>query len=296
MGDPNIDILRQDKTKKNKLKKNIVKMRVVKANTKMRYTQNMYNLLREDSEGFAKLATLLAQITPNSDAQNFKSRISALIGSFSLAPNRVLDMSLDAFEAYFGIANEIYVSILDLFHQDTIAQLVGLKFVTFQKRKQQAPRSLCKVAAFLVAVRKIELDQIWAYLSPTDDKAFAMAQKKNVREMAKIARSFRVKSHVEGLPPDKKPDTHINLLTEAPLASEFAELNSKVGLLVASIDLGLWSQATRLMQMFANLGIQPAYDIRVAGALRGLLARVVKPLYYHLIQANYPPVMGEEKS
>ena len=72
---------------------------LVKTNTKLRYMQKTFNLLREESEGYAKLAALLAQITPSTSVAHAASRVVALVGNFLLAPNRVLDLILEAFEA-----------------------------------------------------------------------------------------------------------------------------------------------------------------------------------------------------
>ena len=77
---------------------------VVKANTKIRYTQKTFNLLREESEGYAKLAALLSQVSRATVVADATNRIMALIGNFLLSPSRALDIVLEAFEAYFGIA------------------------------------------------------------------------------------------------------------------------------------------------------------------------------------------------
>lgn len=281
VGDPALRLVTQEK----KFGKT-----VVKTNTKMLYTQKKFNLLREETEGFAKVATLLAQATSSTSVETITNRITALIGNFCLAPNRVLDLTLDAFEAFFGVANAVYLGVLDMFPGGNIAQLLGFKFVSFVQRKQQAPRSLCKVAAFLISQSRICLQDIWMHLAPAKDKDFATAQKKQTRDMLKAARSFKMKSQDQSLPPDQRPKIEIDLFNVSPMSAEFTDLNCKIGLLVGFLDLGLWKDASALLQMFAKLGVKPAYDPRVAGALRGLLSRVVKIAFYNHIQSAYPPV------
>ncbi|PNS15621.1 hypothetical protein CAC42_880 [Sphaceloma murrayae] len=69
------------------------------------YRQSNYNLLREESEGYAKLITEYFNIAQNASATDspptlaldaFK-RVKALVGSFDLDVGRVLDITLDVF-------------------------------------------------------------------------------------------------------------------------------------------------------------------------------------------------------
>ncbi|KAF2158212.1 hypothetical protein K461DRAFT_310149 [Myriangium duriaei CBS 260.36] len=69
------------------------------------YRQSNYNLLREESEGYAKLVTEYFNIAQNASALDSPptialdafERVKALIGSFDLDVGRVLDISLDVF-------------------------------------------------------------------------------------------------------------------------------------------------------------------------------------------------------
>jgi hypothetical protein len=90
-----------------------------------RLSQTKFNLLREESEGYAKLVTLLHPLSASASASASASssashewprphaptddasavattveRVRALIGHFRLDPNRVIDIAIDAFLAH----------------------------------------------------------------------------------------------------------------------------------------------------------------------------------------------------
>lgn len=85
-------------------------MRERRIRTGQFYKQKKYNLLRECSEGWARLMVVLddkAAFGPGGDVEDPQARrrrakllwkrIMAIIGCFDLSPNRVLDLMLDAF-------------------------------------------------------------------------------------------------------------------------------------------------------------------------------------------------------
>ena len=71
----------------------------IRAATNLLYRQANYNLLREETEGYSKLATeLFGTLTeyPSSDTARMTfERIKALVGTFDLDVGRVLDVTLD---------------------------------------------------------------------------------------------------------------------------------------------------------------------------------------------------------
>lgn len=66
-------------------------------NSTFSYKQNKFNLHREESEGYAKLLTELLN-RQHTDSSRLFEVLKALIGCFSLDPNRVLDCILEAIE------------------------------------------------------------------------------------------------------------------------------------------------------------------------------------------------------
>jgi THO complex subunit 2 len=71
----------------------------VRVNTKLVYNQQKYNLLREESEGYAKVLTVLnnfgATALSDASAPDVVVALQSLIGCFDLDPNRVFDLVLD---------------------------------------------------------------------------------------------------------------------------------------------------------------------------------------------------------
>ena len=58
-------------------------------NTKMHFMQNKFNLLIEESEGYSKLITEIAEhLQQESSKEILQRRIFELIGQFKLDPNR----------------------------------------------------------------------------------------------------------------------------------------------------------------------------------------------------------------
>ena len=74
--------------------------RLRKLNTDLYYRQNKFNLLAEESEGYAKLLSyLIVGIRDGGvTAPGAVRHVTELIGAFDLDPNRVLDLSLDVLE------------------------------------------------------------------------------------------------------------------------------------------------------------------------------------------------------
>ena len=71
----------------------------IKTKTRLFYKQQKFNLLREEIEGYSKLATeLFEKNHPEETLEHVKS----LIGCFNIDPNRVLDICLEYLEHSIG--------------------------------------------------------------------------------------------------------------------------------------------------------------------------------------------------
>lgn len=76
----------------------------IRHQTNALYRQANYNLLREETEGYSKLATELFATVENEQstievAENSFTRVKAMIGAFNLDVGRVLDVTMDVFAA-----------------------------------------------------------------------------------------------------------------------------------------------------------------------------------------------------
>ena len=181
-----------------------VKKMLVKQNTSMLYQQQKYNLMREESEGFAKLTVALSHLPSNARAAEPHIRhIFAIVGQFDLDPNRLLDVVLDAAEQ--NAWNPAFVALLRHFKLSHIASIVGLKFVNYHtnttaadihnsnnsnnesnsngsgnnnsslggeresslsSRPSTSPASLYSMTAVLLAHDLLTLEQLYPYLTP----------------------------------------------------------------------------------------------------------------------------------
>jgi THO complex subunit 2 len=72
-------------------------------NTTIHYRQHKFHLLAEESEGYAKFLHLLlvasSSLDPNPN--NLYAAVSTVIGTFSLDPNRCMDICMDVLEYYY---------------------------------------------------------------------------------------------------------------------------------------------------------------------------------------------------
>ncbi|KAG1660029.1 hypothetical protein FOA52_010014 [Chlamydomonas sp. UWO 241] len=147
------------------------KRKEVRFNTKTAYTQSKFNLLREDSEGYAKLIACVnhfgeAALTHDTVPLLFQE-VQALIGYFDLDPNRVLDLVLEAGVQQPGNAG--YVSLVPLFKAEAVVHLLGFKFQHYQRNGgPAAPDKLYAFAAHLVSVGQVSLEGLCGHLSPSN--------------------------------------------------------------------------------------------------------------------------------
>uniref|UniRef100_A0A1I7W1H0 THO complex subunit 2 n=1 Tax=Loa loa TaxID=7209 RepID=A0A1I7W1H0_LOALO len=139
--------------------------RVVKTKTRLFFKQVKFNLLREESEGYAKLITELLD-NPSLTVSKALNRLYHLIGQFNLDPNRVIDIILECFESALQ-RRKFFVDLLIEFKAsgDDICSILGFKF-TFYQRSGSTPASLYRVAAALCDERVIDLLSLCTFLSP----------------------------------------------------------------------------------------------------------------------------------
>ncbi|KAL1434887.1 hypothetical protein MTO96_001763 [Rhipicephalus appendiculatus] len=243
-----------------------------KIKTRLFYKQNKYNLFREESEGYAKLATELSQeITTKISPDYMIEVMRSLIGCFNLDPNRVLDVVLEAFECRIHL-EDFFVPLLTKFlcNPATISQVLGFKFTFYQANAgEPTPLSLYRLAAVLIRNEVIALDDLYSLLLP-DDAALAKQQKKEENAALQYAkRSAMVIMSSEKKEEEKKDEDKDDDLT--------LEENQKLGLCEALLEVGDWLNAQRLMQRLPEhyAVSQP----HIARRLCLLVHTLVEPLY-----------------
>ena len=133
----------------------------IRVNTRVVYTQKKFNLLREESEGYAKVLAVLAAFADGTSANvpsaNKKSRVSgavravqSLIGAFDLDPNRVLHLTLEACELAPAERAPEFGALFRLFRAENVAQVLGFAFQNHAgevAREKQAAHAAAVAAA-----------------------------------------------------------------------------------------------------------------------------------------------------
>ena len=183
--------------------------REIKLRTKMYFVQSKFNLMREESEGYAKLAVALTKFcgAPEETEKmslSFTDYVMSIIGYFNLDPNRVLDVCLDVFE--HNLENESMIAFLKSFEPASITQIIAFKCDQYARSssseessnsqgnssedsRSPVPRSLMHMAAMLIKHGIVDVDKLYARLSPTDDVMSKAIEERRVRDM-QVARKI----------------------------------------------------------------------------------------------------------
>ena len=174
-----------------------VQKRLVKINTSLVYRQDKYNLLREETEGYSKLLTVLTALPPPpADPSTHLKHVFSVIGYFDLDPNRVLDITLEVMEQQLW--NTTFLSLLRLFRSVSVAHLLGFKLSQYHDKTPTtgvtentpppcgAPASLYTLTAVLLTAEVIHLDQILPYLAPSLQETASAAAAKRTARMQEI--------------------------------------------------------------------------------------------------------------
>jgi THO complex subunit 2 len=241
----------------------------IKIKTKLYYKQRRFNLFREENEGYAKLLTELnKEYVDEVSDRNSLEIVKSLIGCFNVDPNRVLDVILESFEIR-PERYELYIPLLQSYMPDSniISEVLGYKYRNYSE--EQTPSSLYKVTAILLQHAIIQLDDVYPWLSPVDEKLFADWQteiddaKEYVRKLKVILTNKDKQEEEKEQEPDSKEDKY--------------EVNQKFGLCEALLSIGDWSDANKLISKLPEK-CATSYE-PLARALCDLLHTVIEPIY-----------------
>ncbi|XP_028517932.1 THO complex subunit 2 isoform X2 [Exaiptasia diaphana] len=252
----------------------------VKTKTKLFYKQQKYNLLREESEGYAKLIVELAQdiggrITDATVLQNIKS----LIGQFHLDPNRTLDIILECFECNLN-KEPFFLPLLKSYMgrsgTSSLFQILGFKFQFYKDQPGvTTPSSLYHLAAVLIKHGLIELDDLYLHLSPTDAD-IAVSCKKMMSEMKQDAKKLNITILAE-MTNNNEEGKENNAKEKENEKTEIPPDNQKFGLCEALIMVGAWKSAKMIMDKLPSYAT--VTNPSISGALCKLLHSTIEPLY-----------------
>ncbi|KAK9115903.1 hypothetical protein Sjap_014850 [Stephania japonica] len=274
-----------------KIKAQDLKAKEVRVNTRLLYQQTKFNLLREESEGYAKLVTVLCQSAANATTENKSgttiSLIKSLIGHFDLDPNRVFDIVLECFE--LQPSNTMFLDLIPIFPKSHASQILGFKFQYYQRLEvnDPVPFGLYHLAAALVKADFIDLDSIYAHLLPRDEEAFEeyeVFSSKRFEEANKIGKINLAATGKDLMEDEKQGDVTIDLFAALDMESEAIiarspelEKNQSLGLLFGFISVDDWTHAHLLFDRLSPLN--PVGHIHICEGLFRLIEKSISTAY-----------------
>ncbi|CAM9002540.1 unnamed protein product [Rhodiola kirilowii] len=275
-----------------KIKAQDLKGKEVRVNTRLLYQQTKFNLLREESEGYAKLITLLCGSSDDSSNNKSVSEatigiIKSLIGHFDLDPNRVFDIVLECFE--LQPIKKIFLELIPLFPKSHAAQILGFKFQYYQRMdvSSTVPFGLYQLTALLVKEDFIDLDSICAHMLPKDEDAFEhhnILSSKRLDEANKIGKINLAATGKDLMEDDKPGDVTIDLFAALNIESEAVverlpelETNQSLGLLLGFLAVHDWYHANILFDRLSP--INPVAHNSICKGLFRLIDSFISPSY-----------------
>ncbi|KAL2518582.1 THO complex subunit 2 [Abeliophyllum distichum] len=269
-----------------KIKAADLKSKEVRVNTRLLYQQTKFNLLREESEGYAKLVTLLCQV-PEASTKNASAAtvgiIKSLIGHFDLDPNRVFDIVLECFELQPD--NNMFLDLIPMFPKSHASQILGFKFQYHQRMEvtSPVPIGLYELAALLVKKDFIDVDSIYPHLLPKDEEAFEHYNSflvKRLDEANKIGKINLAATGKDLMDDEKQGDVTVDLFTaldmeNVAVAERSSELenNQTLGLLMGFLAVDDWCHARQLLDRLSTLN--PVEHTQICNGLFRLIEKSI---------------------
>lgn len=210
-----------------------------KLNTEMHYRQQKFNLLHEESEGYAKVLTLLfgdlQDVTP--------SELQRYMGAFELDPNRILDILLDVLEK--TSEDERRNKILELmrdFSTAKIPSLLAFRLTSYQKASKAIPPSLYSVIVILAKNGLLELSSFVPAAEADIEQCYGIYEKFMKQ---RISAMNRIRLNDDRNKQDPKLVELQNSLEES--TSKLGTQNALVGLLKVLLQSHDWDLAVPLL-------------------------------------------------
>ncbi|XP_054160183.1 THO complex subunit 2-like [Oppia nitens] len=213
----------------------------IKLKTRLFYKQQKFNLCREESEGYGKLIVELCQGIAF-DHKYMLQVVKKLIGCFNLDPNRVLDIILECFEYNIDL-HKCYIPLIQEYlpNSTTLTQILAFKLSFYQNENSlQTPDTLYQVIALALHYKLIELNQLYDFLYPNDNKILD-----DFKNELSEARTFAKKINSILTNPEKQNEDEKNV--EEERQKQFLS-NQKLGLILALLKVGDWKNAELLIR------------------------------------------------
>ncbi|CAH8349699.1 unnamed protein product [Eruca vesicaria subsp. sativa] len=273
-----------------KIKAQDLKGKEVRLNTRLLYQQTKFNLLREESEGYAKLITLLCRGSAGSSHNASAATmgiIKSLIGHFDLDPNRVFDIVLDCFELEQDY--DTFLNLIPIFPKSHASQILGFKFQYYQRLEVNSPvpSGLYKLTALLVKEKFINLESIYAHLLPKDEEVFEdynTYSAKRFEEANNIGKINLAATGKDLMEDEKQGDFKVDLYAALDMETEAVaeripelENNQTLGLLDGFLSVDDWDHANIMFERLAPLN--PVAHNHICGGLFRLIEKSITHVY-----------------
>ncbi|KAK9377603.1 transcription factor/nuclear export subunit protein 2-domain-containing protein [Lipomyces chichibuensis] len=292
---------------------------VIRANTSIIYKQKRFNLLREESEGYAKLVVEVhsASYAPHSmSLVNSTTRnIISIIGYFDLDPNRALDIFLDVFAVNMVANCPFFLALLksspwwprrtaiansieevNVGGNALAASLLGFKLQSYVTASEPVPDNLIMLVAVLVKEGFICLADIYSHVAPSDADMLAEKDrwKKDLEQTAYMVTASAL-ALAAPLADDTAPSNDRNRDKQQPEKEEQQEKKNDIPLqkaqLVSSLlAVGAIWPALFILSKFPFLaGAFPD----VADVLNIIISHAITP-FYESIRPFKPVINSSE--
>ncbi|KAK9323125.1 transcription factor/nuclear export subunit protein 2-domain-containing protein [Lipomyces orientalis] len=292
---------------------------VIRANTSVLYKQKRFNLLREASEGYAKLVVEVhsASYVPHSMClvNSTTRNIVSIIGYFDLDPNRSLDIFLDVFAVNMVANCPFFLALLKSSpwwpHTPAIAtsveeinvggnalaaSLLGFKLQSYVTASEPVPDNLIMLIAVLVKEGFICLADIYPHVAPSDEDMLAEKErwKKDLEETAYMATASAL-ALAAPLADDTTPANDRNRDKQVPEKEERQEKTNdlpvqKAQLVSSLLAVGAIWPALFILSKFPFLaGAFPD----VADVLNIVISHMITP-FYESIRIFKPVISSTE--
>ncbi|KMZ61990.1 hypothetical protein ZOSMA_49G00580 [Zostera marina] len=261
-----------------KMKAQDLRIKEIRVNTRLLYQQTKFNLLREESEGYAKLVTLLSQsgldLISDGVSESTISVIKSLIGHFDLDPNRVFDIVLECFELHPNCS--IFYNLIPIFPKSNASQILGFKFQYYQRMEvnNPVPLGLYQLAALLVKAGLIDLDSVCVHLLPKDNEAFDHYNTFLTKRLDEVNKIGKINLAATGrdLMEEDKQEAATDLFVALDMENESVvellpelESNQWLGLLIGFLSVDDWCHAHVLFDRLSHLN--PTKHIQICDEL-----------------------------
>ena len=265
--------------------------REIRLNTRNVYAQTKFNMLREESEGYSKLLTLLNQ---SGEAQVSKENLPAilmeiksLIGYFDLDPNRVSSIILDVFAARPN--NEAFIDLIDTFGIHKSVEFLGFRLAG----GEPVPKGLHKAAALLVSRGVINLEDLVAQFPPVEEEY----EKWRAERSSQLDESVK-KIGVVSLASKAGDDTPVRRagqtartieLDTKPFRKLFCDGDQRLEFLGHLLECGGWDESMILVKHLKDRGVNDVASCESVGrALCAILDAELDNLIESIDAENAP--------